>query len=83
MPESVSRAASREITRPEGRQCDHQCRYRLVETRGRHGTFVTAFAAGVPAEAQRLAVQYAAQTRRLGVEPAFALDLVRAALGIA
>ena len=44
---------------------------------------MTAFAAGVPAEAQRLAVQYAAQTRRLGVEPAFALDLVRAALGIA
>lgn len=53
----------------------------LVQTRGRHGTFVTHRAAGVPAQAQRLAAQYAEQTRRLGVAPAQALALVQAALG--
>jgi DNA-binding transcriptional regulator YhcF (GntR family) len=54
----------------------------LVHTRGRHGTFVTHRAAGVPARAQRLAAEYAEQTRRLGVAPAQALALVRAALGL-
>jgi DNA-binding transcriptional regulator YhcF (GntR family) len=54
---------------------------RLVETRGRHGTFVTAAAAGVPAAAEWLAARYAEETRRLGLDPAQALDLVRAALG--
>ncbi|MGC9669951.1 GntR family transcriptional regulator [Planosporangium sp. 12N6] len=53
----------------------------LVETRGRHGTFVTPRAGGVPAEAQRLATRYAEETRRLGLSPAQALGLVRAALG--
>lgn len=53
----------------------------LVETRGRHGTFVTHRAAGVPAEAERLAARYAAETRRLGLDPEQALGLVRAALG--
>jgi DNA-binding transcriptional regulator YhcF (GntR family) len=53
----------------------------LVETRGRHGTFVTHRAGGVPAEAERLAARYAEQTRRLGIDPAQALGLVRAALG--
>jgi DNA-binding transcriptional regulator YhcF (GntR family) len=52
----------------------------LVETRGRHGTFVTARAAGVPAEAERLAAAYAARTRRLGLSAQAALDLVKAAL---
>jgi DNA-binding transcriptional regulator YhcF (GntR family) len=54
----------------------------LVETRGRHGTFVTTRAAGVPAEAQRLAARYAEQSRALGVPASQALHLVRAALGL-
>jgi DNA-binding transcriptional regulator YhcF (GntR family) len=53
----------------------------LVETRGRHGTFVTHRASGVPAEAERLAARYAEETRRLGLGPAQALGLVQAALG--
>jgi DNA-binding transcriptional regulator YhcF (GntR family) len=53
----------------------------LVETRGRLGTFVTASACGIPPEAQRLATTYAQESRRLGLEPGQALDLVRAALG--
>jgi DNA-binding transcriptional regulator YhcF (GntR family) len=55
---------------------------RLVETRGRNGTFVTAAAAGVPAAAQRLAQRYATEVRALGVPPERALDLARAALGL-
>lgn len=54
----------------------------LVQTRGRHGTFVTARAAGVPAEAETLAADYAARTRALGLAPEQALALVRAALGL-
>ncbi|SDY95645.1 transcriptional regulator, GntR family [Micromonospora pattaloongensis] len=54
----------------------------LVQTRGRHGTFVTHRAAGVPAEAEALAAQYAARIRELGIDPARALALARAALGI-
>jgi DNA-binding transcriptional regulator YhcF (GntR family) len=54
----------------------------LVQTRGRHGTVVTAEATKVPAQAQRLAQQYAEQSRRLGVPPAQALALVRAALDL-
>jgi DNA-binding transcriptional regulator YhcF (GntR family) len=52
----------------------------LVETRGRHGSFVTHRAGGVPAEAERLAARYAAETRALGLSPEQALGLVRAAL---
>ena len=52
----------------------------LVETRGRHGTFVTSRAAGVPEEAERLASRYAEETRRLGLPAPQALELVRAAL---
>jgi DNA-binding transcriptional regulator YhcF (GntR family) len=52
----------------------------LVETRGRNGTFVTARAAGVPAEAERLAAEYVAATRRLGLGPDKVIGLVRAAL---
>jgi hypothetical protein len=37
----------------------------------------------VPLAAERLAMQYAVDTRRLGLEPGPALDLVRAALGLA
>jgi DNA-binding transcriptional regulator YhcF (GntR family) len=54
----------------------------LVETRGRNGTVVTARAAGLPAEAQRLAAAYAEQVTALGMAPAAALDLVRAALDL-
>ncbi|MFC7546627.1 GntR family transcriptional regulator [Plantactinospora sp. GCM10030261] len=54
----------------------------LVETRGRHGTFVTARAAGVSREAQQLAARYATDSRDLGVDPRQALALVRAALGL-
>ena len=54
----------------------------LVETRGRLGTVVTARAAGVPAEARRLAEHYAQQSAALGVAPQTALELVRAALGL-
>jgi DNA-binding transcriptional regulator YhcF (GntR family) len=54
----------------------------VVETRGRHGTFVTAAAGRVPAEAQRLAAEFADRTRRLGVAPEAALALVRAALNL-
>ena len=54
----------------------------LVETRGRHGTVVTARAAGASREALRLAGQYATATRALGVPPDQALDLARAALGL-
>ncbi|GAB7037261.1 GntR family transcriptional regulator [Catenuloplanes niger JCM 9533] len=54
----------------------------LVETRGRHGTVITARAAGASTEALRLAGQYATATRALGVPPEQALDLVRAALGL-
>jgi hypothetical protein len=43
---------------------------------------VTGQAAGVPAEAKRLAARYAERTRALGVPPAQAMALVRAALGL-
>lgn len=53
-----------------------------MRTRGRHGTFVTARAAGVPQEALTLAARYAEDSRRLGVEAEQAAALVRAALGL-
>jgi DNA-binding transcriptional regulator YhcF (GntR family) len=52
----------------------------LVETRGRAGTVITARAARTPAEAQKAAQRYAETVKRLGLPPAQALDLVRAAL---
>ena len=54
----------------------------LVETRGRAGTVITARAGRTPAEAQRAAQRYAEQATSLGVAPAAALELVRAALGL-
>jgi DNA-binding transcriptional regulator YhcF (GntR family) len=54
----------------------------LVRTRGRHGTFVTARAAGVPEEASRLAARYAEDSRGLGIPAEQALALARAALGL-
>jgi|SRR4051794_34016582 DNA-binding transcriptional regulator YhcF (GntR family) len=52
----------------------------LVETRGRHGSFVTHRAGGVPAEAERLAAKYAEDIRRLGLPADQGVALVRAAL---
>jgi DNA-binding transcriptional regulator YhcF (GntR family) len=54
----------------------------LVETHGRAGTLVTARAAQTPAAAQKAAHRYAEQAAALGVAPAAALELVRAALGL-
>jgi DNA-binding transcriptional regulator YhcF (GntR family) len=53
----------------------------VVETRGRHGTFVAALDQG-RAEAVRAARAYADRVRRLGVDPAEALRLAGAALGL-
>ncbi|SDS95046.1 GntR family transcriptional regulator [Actinoplanes derwentensis] len=52
----------------------------LVETRGRHGTVITAKAAGTSGQAQRAAIAYAERTRSLGVPASVALALVKAAL---
>ena len=54
----------------------------LVETRGRHGTVITARAAGTSRQAQQAATAYAEQVNALGVPPEKALALVRAALGL-
>jgi DNA-binding transcriptional regulator YhcF (GntR family) len=54
----------------------------VVETRGRHGTFITAAACGIPLEAQQLAATFASEIRRLGFAPDQAVSLVRAALGM-
>ncbi|MFI7607052.1 GntR family transcriptional regulator [Micromonospora sp. NPDC049366] len=52
----------------------------LIETRGRNGTFVAPGRDDAMDRLQRVAADYAAQARRLGVPPAAALALVRAAL---
>ncbi|WBB65077.1 GntR family transcriptional regulator [Micromonospora sp. WMMD812] len=52
----------------------------LLETRGRHGTFVAPGRDDAMDRLQRVAADYAAQARRLGVPPAAALAVVRAAL---
>ncbi|MGK5738264.1 GntR family transcriptional regulator [Micromonospora sp. URMC 103] len=52
----------------------------LLETRGRNGTFVAPGRDDATDRLQRAAADYAAQARRLGVPPATALALVRAAL---
>ncbi|MEH1100440.1 GntR family transcriptional regulator [Micromonospora sp. CPCC 205561] len=52
----------------------------LLETRGRHGTFVAPGRDDATDRLQRSAVDYAAEATRLGVPPAAALALVRAAL---
>ncbi|WP_405103292.1 GntR family transcriptional regulator [Micromonospora sp. NBC_01412] len=55
----------------------------LLETRGRHGTFVAPGRDDAVDRLQRAAVGYAAEAARLGVAPDAALDLVRAALDAA
>jgi len=54
----------------------------IVETRGRHGTFVAPQGDPVRREAQRAAADFVARVRALRVEPADALALVAAALGL-
>lgn len=54
----------------------------LIETRGRAGTFVSAAGERSRERAQEAARRYAQTVRSLGVEPAEALRIVRAALGV-
>ncbi|GGM25363.1 GntR family transcriptional regulator [Micromonospora sonchi] len=55
----------------------------LLETRGRHGTFVAPGRDDAVDRLQRLAAGYAAEAARLGVAPETASSLVRAALDAA
>ncbi|MFC4020683.1 GntR family transcriptional regulator [Micromonospora sp. GCM10011542] len=55
----------------------------LLETRGRNGTFVAPGRDDAVDRLQRAAANYAAEAVRLGVPPATALALVRAALDAA
>ncbi|GGI40132.1 GntR family transcriptional regulator [Cnuibacter physcomitrellae] len=52
----------------------------VIETRGRSGSFVAATGSPSHQAAQRAAREYADRVRALGVDPAEALDLARAAL---
>lgn len=54
----------------------------VIETRGRAGSFVSATGDPSEQQAQLAASAYANRVGQLGVEPAAALDLVRAALGL-
>jgi DNA-binding transcriptional regulator YhcF (GntR family) len=53
----------------------------VVQTRGRGGTVVTGGGDAARTEAARLAAEYARSVRALGIAPAEAIALVRAALG--
>ena len=55
----------------------------LVETRGRAGTFVSAAGERSRERAREAARQYGQTVRSLGIEPAEALRIVRAVLGVA
>ncbi|SCG65480.1 GntR family transcriptional regulator [Micromonospora coxensis] len=55
----------------------------LVETRGRHGTYVAPGRDDATDRLQRSALRYAEEAARLGVPPETALALVRAALDAA
>jgi DNA-binding transcriptional regulator YhcF (GntR family) len=52
----------------------------VIETRGRSGSFVAATGSPAHQAAQRAARDYADRMRALGIDPAEALDLARAAL---
>ena len=52
----------------------------MVETRGRAGTFVSALGDRSRIELRKAAAGYAATAHALGIEPAEALEAVRAAL---
>jgi DNA-binding transcriptional regulator YhcF (GntR family) len=53
----------------------------MVETRGRAGTFVSALGDRSRIALRQAAAEYATTVRALGIEPAEALEAVRAALG--
>ena len=52
---------------------------RVIETRGRHGTFISAGPDAAAAEALAAAIAYVARMRRLGLTETEAIDRVRAA----
>ena len=52
----------------------------IIETRGRHGSFVAAHGDAAERQAQEAAAVYAARIRQLGIEALDALALVTAAL---
>lgn len=54
----------------------------VIETRGRHGTFVAANGDPTQRQAQAAATAYADRARQLGLAPDDALGYVRAALGL-
>lgn len=53
----------------------------LIETRGRHGTFVSAHDDPIPHQAQKAAEEYAHQIRSLGLRNRDAIAYLNAALG--
>ena len=53
----------------------------MVETRGRAGTFVSALGDRSRAALRQAAAEYASTAKALGIDPAEALEAVRAALG--
>jgi DNA-binding transcriptional regulator YhcF (GntR family) len=52
---------------------------RVIETRGRHGTFISAGTDAAAAEALAAAIAYVTRARRLGLTEAEAIDRVSAA----
>lgn len=54
----------------------------FIETRGRHGSFVSAQGDAAGRQAQEAASAYAERVRHLGVDPAVALRYVERALGL-
>lgn len=54
----------------------------VIETRGRHGSFVAATGDATSKQLQLAAATYAERAKALGVPPNEALDTVRAALGL-
>lgn len=55
----------------------------VIETRGRHGTFVAASGDPTQRQAQAAATAFADRARQLGLTPDDALGYARAALGLA
>lgn len=54
----------------------------IIETRGRHGSFVSSHGSAAERQAQEAAAAYAARIRQLGLAPDAGIALVAAALGI-
>jgi len=55
-------------------------RDKVIETRGRHGSFIATFGGAAERQAQSAAAAYAERVRELGIEPAEAVRLVEVAL---